>query len=277
MFHLYLENLVMITRTVVVAATALAVVACSESNAPTSIGSEDQRYLVPTAPSLNFVEGQYPETDEYLAAGGSLTGSVAAADPTGSFNAGVSSWSSSGTVRFQYVNQADAALNTSIISSDGATVNSGGQTYSYGSTIPMLSMVTQTLNSTISTNNNTCGITGKARLIATASLRLIQNPTNITLVWSGNLDRSAPDVTLPLCIEENEEETNSGTVYMCGGEFVDDPSSCESEPGSGGGGGGGEQGPAMTCELWRVDTYESTDGGNTWQYVETRYEVRYCH
>lgn len=253
-------------RNVSVAVLALTIVACSDPQFPTGAGLDT---TVPTiaGPTFDFVEGEYPTEEDYLAAGGSTAGQASGTPPTGAFNGDLTSWSSTGQVSFQYVNQADAALATSLINSTGDAINSGGDSYSYGSTIPMFSVVSKTLSSTISTNNNKCEITGKARLTASASLKLIKNPTNLTLVWSGSLDKSAPDITLPEC--PVEEETCSTDLFYANGDCNE--SGEPAEGGEGGGGGGGEGGGTPGCEWYVTITYESQDGGETWTEIRRFY------
>jgi hypothetical protein len=45
----------------------------------------------------------------------------------------------------------------------------------------------------------------------------------------------------------------------------------EGGTGGGGGGGGSGSGGGGTCTLWRVDVYESADGGETWTYEGSYY------
>lgn len=120
------------------------------------------------------------------------------------------------------------------------------------------------LSKILSTMNNNCGITGKARLTANASLSLITR-YGLGVVNSPSVDKSAPDVTLADC----------APVSPCGTEIVDDGSCNDGSTGgpSAGGGGGSDGG---SCEEWAAIEYTSYDGGATWEYDGVLYYYWVC-
>ena len=253
---------------------ALTISACADSPLPTDPGAEV------ASPVAAFVEGQYPTEEEYLAAGGSLTGELSGTRVTGQFSADLSSWSATGSVSYNFANEVAVDLTTQVVSTAGKTINSGGQSYNYGSTIPVLIRRTVNLTSAISTNNNKCGITGKARLIGNASLTLIKNPWGISKAWHNKVDESAPEVTLPPCPPDPCATTPPPDDK--GGEAMalltpDGPSlSCSSDGGGGGSSGGSGDGGGGKWVSYSITTcygYHYFDENGYYLYSQIDYCV----
>jgi len=221
-------------------------------------------------PSFALVEGRYPTEEEYLNEGGSLTGGIWADRPTGEFDDALTSWSSSTDVRYLFVNEVQVNLEAKVLATNGSTINNGVDSYNWSAWLPTLITVTKPLSVSISTSGHSCSITGKARVSGSAALKLAK--LDVTTVWAGGVDESAPDKSLDPCVVADQ---CSSHIYYANGDCNESGESAEEQDGGrdggeggGGGGGGGGDGGGV-CTLWRIDVYVSRDGGETWSYERT--------
>lgn len=217
------------------------------------IPNQNSARRIPAQPSFAFVEGRYPTEVEYNAERGGEFNVATATTPVANFADAATSWTASSTAAFAWVNVAKADLTIQIINSSGAPVNSGGDAYAYDAFIPIRTEQQKPLAATISTNNNTCGITGKARVSGRGAMVVLKTSvTEAFTLWSSAFDRSAPDVTLPAC------------APPCDDPMTDIVEECGAAPGQTGtirqtsGGSSSESGGQITC--WFADTYVSYDG-----------------
>lgn len=238
--------------------------ACSDHPLPMDVKSTDG--LTTVAANRSFTDGRYPTESEAIAAGYS-SGGIDATTPTGFFGGGNLSWSSSTTVSYSWVNAASATLNAKVTDDNGTTINSGAGSFSWSAWLPTVVTDSRSVNASLSTSNHTCGITGSARLTGSASFTVLNNALGVTQLWSGNVDKSATDVTLSACPTVSAD---SLVASGCPNQIIYDPSTCSSEGGGGGSGSGGG-GSGGICQLWLVTISESYDGGDTWVVVEKYY------
>jgi hypothetical protein len=219
---------------------ALGVWSCSDQ--PLAPESRDAPPFAPeTQPASIVSRNEGPTSAEYAAAG-SPDPMIEISTPSGAFGSGT--WQSSGTFSFQYINSADAHLTTALLDQAGRSVNVGGQDYATQGFVWNRVRRTVPLESVISTNGHSCGLVGKARLKGNGSLTLIDNPIKLGLIWSGSVDRSAPDVTLPSC-PANEPVARQVPSPLTG------PSSIHPE--------------AINCTVYVMEV--SWDNGLTWTQV----------
>lgn len=253
-------------RTLSILSGLIFALGCSDQSTPTDTGRAPAR---PDGANFTFPTDRYPTEEEWLAEGLSLDGEASADNPSASFSA--NQWKAKATVYFKSANHLSATLSASIISNtNGATLNSGSVTEGFSMYRPQnVSVDNRELNVAISQLNKTCGITGKANVQGSVGLKLVNNPTEISEVWSQPINKPAPDVTLPECRADEDEIVASG----CSTQIVYDPANCSGGGGGGGEGGGG--GGGGECEWWvRIVSY-STDGGETW-YEESRTYFLVC-
>jgi hypothetical protein len=110
----------------------------------------------------------------------------------------------------------------------------------------------------------TCGLTGKSRLIASASLQLKGWDGTTFTFWSDAATREAPDVSQPAC------EPPPPPCDAMG------PGGCDPDDGGGGGGGGGGgdyEEECYRCQQW----FWYEDGQITDEWWEcTEIDPSYC-
>lgn len=158
-----------------------------------------------------------------------------------------------------------------IINKNGMTVNELYDTsLGFETFIPNFTTKVKPLTKSINTNNNRCGITGKARIWGEGALKVIQNPTGLTTIFSGPDDQSGADKTLPDC--EPPSDTTATEVSCANtqlqeiegdGEQPTDPA-CS-------GGPGGHDANQQVCEPWARIISVSFDGGQTWTVLRVEY------
>ncbi|MEO8624583.1 MAG: hypothetical protein ABI625_26110, partial [bacterium] len=135
-----------------------------------------------------------------------------------------------------------------------------------------------TLTVKISTNNNVCGVTGKAHVTGLGTMKLIKIASlELTTLWSTPIDKSGPDVTLAEC--EPPPPPPSG---VCNDSSASNYGSLEDcTYGTGGGGGGGNTPPSdpladppgsgSTWHCWAsyAEVYHEQDGyyWYSWDYI----------
>jgi hypothetical protein len=219
----------------------------------------------------------YMTLDAYLAlTGGSIPILIAAAPPTSGFRttSGTSHFFAQGTVQLGFVNAAEAKLEMNLRNFNGAIVNDGLGSGALRISQPLpIRPRNVPMSGTLAAANG-CGLIGKASLIGYGSITLVLN-TGVTTLLTENLNASATDVQLPECPPATRRDED--VLVACNGVYVFDATFCDPNAGDGGFGSGGSGGGGnRTCELWRIVTEVSNDGGITWEFESSRYEVRNC-
>lgn len=248
-------------RTAVPVLALVAVAACTDRGLPTEVTR------VAPAPAADWVDGQYPTTDDFYAQGGSLPGIVGINAVSSAFSGDLSTWGVSGEYHYQFANDLDVLLSSKILTSSGGTINSGtSNDGSFHRYLPVLLPTTQIISLDLSTSNNFCGITGKGELAVSADVKLTNPVTGVTQnYWADSKDQHASDVSLADC----------QPLSPCGTEIVDDGSCNDGSTGGPSAGGGGGSGGG-NCTEWAVYEEVSYDGGVTWQFDGIDYYYWVC-
>lgn len=252
----------MLRRSLAVIGIAVCTISCRDGSVPVDpITIHDGEMAL-----HEFGPEEGPTQEQYDAAG-QPNPSLSMTPITGLFNNDKSSWISTTKFSFQWTNSISATLDMKVVDNgNGATLNEGGDSYTTSAFIWNTTKATIPMGDTISTLNHTCGITGKARFTASAALKLIENPTKITSIWTGSLDRSPADVTLPNCESDPCDDPYTDEVEPCGPDGP--PSGSDGVP-STAGGSVEEQTDTITVRCWYEDHYIGDIYlGRVWTYCE---------
>ena len=166
-----------------------------------TIACSDAAVENPTAPTIaatpaSPVANYFPTAGEILATGWTPSALGIQITISPFFEAGYSAFVVRGTVRFQAANEVSASIYGWLINRNGAKVNEGSAGFSmtrFG--IPVAQGDT-TLTVRISTNNITCGLTGKSSYRGVASTKAV----GVIVLFSMSLDMTyGPDMLQPEC------------------------------------------------------------------------------
>lgn len=215
--------------------------------------------VTPAAP----VADQWP-TEEELAASGIPSGIGISITSDAHFEDDYYAFTARAEIHFEWVNEASARLYAALINKGGTVVNSSTANFSYKRVAVPVSSRDTTLRVKLSTNNTTCGLTGKHSYSGRGALKALDaSLITISLYEKEIGETNGPDVEQPPCPPEPSdcEEPVQRVIAGMTGILASESADCDDAPAPPG--GGGDDDPIEVCymlwrEIWLYDWVTNT-------------------
>jgi hypothetical protein len=177
------------------------------ADAPVTRATSPRRLL----PAATPFSDMYPDSAAYIAAGVPFSGDVF---PTasGAFISNNTSFRTHATVRFFWATDVSVTVYAEVKNSSGQTINSSELPFAYHRIAVPVAQGDSAWDVTISTSNNTCGLTGKSRTTATASAH-----ETVFTIWELTKTALGDDVLQPQCRLPKPKFAMTTTAQTSGG------------------------------------------------------------